>query len=47
MQHISHTILKDNKEVVNLIFLKTSNNIGFSGILCKVPTSREASLESF
>ena len=26
MQHISQTILKENKEVVNLILPKTSNN---------------------
>ena len=26
MQHISQTILKENKEVVNLVLPKTSNN---------------------
>ena len=43
MQHTSQTILKDNKEVVNLILPKTSKNMVLSGILWKVPTSREAS----
>ena len=37
MQHISQTILKENKEVVNLILPKTSKNIYFKNSCEKCP----------